>query len=643
MALPTLKLPSLKGIGIIGTNKTTTPVVVPQGKVGIGETLKYLPSEISKTFKEGTWMPSPLKKATDVLFPSNQPMAEKIALSVPIGEMKIVGGVGEELIKTATQKIISALKEATSVRAKQETIYTAERGAKLATGLKVEAIIGGGEKGFTAKLGALKGELTKVDFTPIREKISTQDIDNLYNGIKNSTLNEWDKITAGSGLGKLLGHYGTTLPTEGELSLLKEVFPKEFIKTVSDMKPLLQKAGTVIGELTNIPRSIMASFDLSAPFRQGLFTIGRKQFWTSFDDMFKAFGSEKAWRGIQEEIAQRPTFGLMKEAKLALTDVKSVLTQREETFMSSWAEKIPLAGKVVRASSRAYVGFLNKLRADVFDNLVENATKLGKNPAGNMDLTKQIANYVNSATGRGSVGGLEKAMVTFNGILFSPRLAVSRLDLLTKTLRPSFYTTLDPFIRKEYLKDLLRLGAISTTILGLAKLGGADVGTERNSSDYGKIIKGNTRIDTWGGFQQYIRMASQLQSGKYVSSTTGKETTLGEGYKPLTRWDIFWRQIESKEAPIISFATDLLKGQDYTGQDINIVQRTAQMFIPMVIGDMYDIAKEDPKLLPISALGIFGVGLQTYQPLTSKSPKGYPSLKAESSAIPSLKGIGTFK
>jgi hypothetical protein len=93
---------------------------------------------------------------------------------------------------------------------------------------------------------------------------------------------------------------------------------------------------------------------------------------------------------------------------------------------------------------------------------------------------------------------------------------------------------------------------------------------------------------------------------------------LGEGYKPLTRWDIFLRQLESKEAPVASFVTDILKQQDYAGKPISIPKEIASRLYPMAIGDIVDIAKDNPDIIPISALGIFGVGLQTYQPTKTK-------------------------
>jgi hypothetical protein len=285
--------------------------------------------------------------------------------------------------------------------------------------------------------------------------------------------------------------------------------------------------------------------------------------------------------------------------------------------MSSWAEKIPVIGAGVKASGRAYIGFLNKLRFDVFADLVNKADALGLDPRKNRDLTKALADFINNATGRGTLPtGLQRSAVALNSVFFSPRLLFSRLNLLN----PLFYIKQEPFVRKEALKSLFSFVGAGLTVLTLSKMMGADVGDEPRSSDFGKVKIGNTRFDVWGGFQPLVRVAAQIISGKYISSTTGKEMTLGEGYKPMTRADIVQRFAEGKLAPVPSFVVSLLKQQDSTGEPVNIPKEIGQRFVPMVLQDTYDLAQESPELIPASVLSIFGVGVQTY---ADRKKKGF--------------------
>jgi hypothetical protein len=386
---------------------------------------------------------------------------------------------------------------------------------------------------------------------------------------------------------------------------------------------MMQKLKEAGFQVINIPRSLMSSFDLSAPFRQGIFFATRpKQFGPAFIRMFQAFGSEKAFNALQEEIFQRPTHKLMKENKLAITDMDRFLTGREERFMSSWVEKIPIIGHVVRASNRAYVGFLNKLRADVFDDLVSKAEAMKLSPTDDPKFMKDLAGFINAATGRGSLGGVDKYAVALNSFFFSPRLFMSRVQLLN----PHYYYKLHPVVRREALYSLFSSVAVLLTILGLAKMAGLEVGIDPRNADFGKIKIGNTRVDIAGGFLQYLRVVAQLMTGQIVSSTTGKTLTLGEGYKPLTRLDIIQRFMGYKQAPVMSFVTDLLRGRTMFGEEIKIPKELGRRLVPMVIQDIYEVAMDDPTLLPLSALGIIGFGVQTYgkKPRTVKIMKARP-------------------
>lgn len=537
------------------------------------------------------------------------------AIRARIKERRVIklNEIKEELAKTekpdAVKKVLLALKEAKPLRKEQEALYTAERGKRIAKSMAVGKEVRG-EKGFQAEKAQLAGELPKVEYESIREKVTQVDIDELFNRIKDSPLlTEWEKFPAREGLAKIFGEVGGKVPTEGELQLLNRVFGPEFTKTIMSKMDTWSKIKQTLYQVANVPRSLMASFDLSAPFRQGIFFIGKpKQFFGSFSRMFGYFGSEKAFKGLFDEIAQRPTYELMRESRLALTEMDAILGLREERFMSQMAEKIPVIGKVVRASGRAYTGFLDKLRADIFDDLVAKAEGLGLKPRDNSYLSKQIAEFVNAGTGRGDLGSLRSAGPALNAVFFSPRLMASRLKLLN----PKMYIAGDPFVRKQALKSLLSFAGAGFTILTLSKLGGLEVSTDPRSSDFGKIKIGNTRIDIWGGFQQYIRTAYQLIKGETVASTTGKITKVGEGYKPLTRLGILARFVETKEAPVLSFTLDLARGQTSYGEKLDVPKEVKDRFVPMVIQDTIEIAKDDPSLLPLSTLGVFGMGLQTY-------------------------------
>jgi len=526
--------------------------------------------------------------------------------------------IEEKTTPDAVKRIQSALRKAKPLRKEQEKLYTLARKKAKAKARKAGKGLQG-EARAKAEMAALRGEMPKVDFEPV--KIAQEDADALFNLIREKIPNEWMQTTADRGLWKI---FDGAVPQESELVQLRKVFPQTFIKDLLKKRPLFKQMKELGYEAINVPRAIMASFDLSFPLRQGIFLAPKHpiRFTQSFFKMFKQFGSEKAYHAVQESLAKKKWYNLLRENGLQITEVGGPLATREEAFMgANLAEKIPFAGRVVKASSRAFTGFGNKFRVDIGNDLVEKAFKAGLNPENSPVLTKAITKFVNAGTGRGGLGPFEDAAILLNSVFFSPRLMGSRLTLLN----PVYYVNpkTPAFVRKEALKSLFAFaGAVGTT-LGLANMvPGVKVGKDPRSADFGKIKIGKTRIDIMGGFQQYIRSAAQFYTKTYISSTTGKEYTLGEGYKPMTRKDILERIVASKFAPPASFAYNLMKQQDAQGNPISIPKEVGQRFVPMVIQDVYDLAKEEPELLPLSVLGMFGVGLQTYGKRKSKTSGG---------------------
>ena len=521
-----------------------------------------------------------------------------------------------ELVKpqvSVIDKFNKILKTVRPLRTEQEAIYSAERAVRFGkvAGIQRQQ---GGEAGFYKELGALKGQYTKKTISSIRKQFNQDDLNELFNMIKrNGDLLPGEKVTAQDGMRKLLEGQ---IPTEGELKLMGEIYPAEFIKTILDKRQLWAKVMEGAGEVLNVPRAIMASTDLSFGFRQGIFVAARHPllFSKSFINQFKYFFSSKAYKGSLREIHSRPTYKLMREAKLPLTEIGGRLSQREEAFMGSQlAEKIPIWRYVQKASNRAYTGFANRLRADYFDWMIKTARKVGVEPKGRV-LT-DIGRFIGTATGRGELPqAIEKAAVALNATFFSPRLVFSRLHLLN----PVYYAKLDPFVRKEALKSLFSFASAGLGILSLAKMGGADVEDDPRNADFGKIKVGNTRYDIWGGFQQPVRLAAQLITGEIVSSTTGTTMTLGEGYRAMTRPELLARGVEMKLAPIASFALALGRGSTAIGDEVKtgpeIAKQLGLRVTPMVIQDFYDLYREDEDFRDMikASPAIFGVGVQTY-------------------------------
>lgn len=362
---------------------------------------------------------------------------------------------------------------------------------------------------------------------------------------------------------------------------------------------------TTFSDIINFPKALKASWDLSAPGRQGLGLIHTKAWWSAWNDMFSGLKSDEAFKATQKAIENRPLFksfndepSFAQKAGLKLTNLGK-LSDREEFFMSSLAEKFP----GVKPSERAYTAYLNKLRADTFENLMSKYKVLGENGEYNIPLSKELANYINNATGRGSLGDLESSAVALNNAFFSPRFLASRLKLLGEggksVFTPSTYVFSQPSVRREYLKSLLAIAGVGTTIGELAKMAGGTVEHDSNNSDFMKIKVGNTRIDPYAGMQQPIVLASRLLSGKSTSSVSGKTTDLDNPkYGQSNRMDVIGRFIRSKESPVAAFAHGLLTGKDGAGNRFNVPEEVAQLFTPMILQDLKQVATENPNLIP---------------------------------------------
>lgn len=412
---------------------------------------------------------------------------------------------------------------------------------------------------------------------------------------------------------KLLKDKLNSLKQEREVRILKQQYAN---------RTRVQKTLDVIAEIGNTPRAIMSSMDFSAPLRQGLWGVTKQLFnrpgdlGRQFTFMFRSAKSQRVFDRWFYELKEAPDYEILKQSGLPLSDPHDPkLTAKEEAFMSNYAERIPVVGKLIKASENAYIGFLNKMRVDLFRRATDAFASDGKTFANSPELYKAMADYIGAATGRGKMPEvLENSTPILSAMFFSPRLIASRMNLLTNWFNPKFYTKVPKEVRVQYFKDMAKFIGLGVTILGLAKAAGAEVEDDPRSSDFGKIKSGNTRWDVWGGFQQYVRLASQLISGQKKSTTSGSIMELNGQYpSKQTRLDALLQFGRGKLAPLPAEVADLLAGKDVTGKPATLGSELMKN-VPLVLNDIYEAYKDNgvQGALGVGIPSMFGVGVQTY-------------------------------
>lgn len=460
--------------------------------------------------------------------------------------------------------------------------------------------------------GALKGELPGIEVTWGRTGLTDEGWDELVKRVDLSEeLLPYQRLNAGDAM----IHFKETgdIPTFGEIALIERALGKSVADALRKAKGLPARAWQEFWELINLPRAILASFDLSAPLRQGgLLLPGHPLEWAkNIRPMIRAFADEKFAREWYKRLTTGTAASRREAAGLFVSEFgQDALTlAREEMYITKWASKFPF----LRHSERAYAMYLNGLRADIFDNVVrgwDDLVKAGKwTPEELLTRERQLAGFLNAASGRGTLGPLKNYGQILSGLWFSPRLTISRVEAPIR-VAASLGT---PGVRKELAKDLVGFVATGVGILSLLKLSGAaDVELDPRSSDFGKIKLGPTRIDFWAGYQPIVRYTAQFIKGERKTIGTGE-------FFPADRNEIVLRFLQSKLSPQAGAVVDLWRGETYMGEQMagtmDVGQREAwNRLVPLFIQDMVEAGKMEgwPGMLKVAPAGL-GMGAMTFE------------------------------
>jgi hypothetical protein len=257
-----------------------------------------------------------------------------------------------------------------------------------------------------------------------------------------------------------------------------------------------------------------------------------------------------------------------------------------------------------RPYERAYVVFLNSLRADVYKKghgALSKIYKGGAIPGKELDA---LAEFINLASGRGKLPKkLAGAGKILNATLFSPRLLMSRLEL------PKMLFSSQKYTRTQAWQTLGTFLGFGGAALSLYKVLGGRVELDPRSGEFAKMKVGDSRVDVWGGYSQYIRLLAQLM-------TEERKTASGDFYE-INALQSLQRFAQSKASPLGGLVVDLLSGEDYMGRRMDTMEAVPEQLYnrlaPLFLQDMVDSMSQNGFPSGLVAIpAAFGVGVTTY-------------------------------
>jgi hypothetical protein len=433
----------------------------------------------------------------------------------------------------------------------------------------------------------------------------------------------------------------------GEKERAKEAFDVEFEREMLKRRTNSQKAIDLFWDIWGLPKSLKSTFDMSAPFRQGIIDVltnnpvktartFKFMFQSTFDSLSKLKNAEEFYKKWITEVKASKDWPLMKASGLFLAMENAKLTAREEAFTTSLLKEMPLIEKpfkvggktilpglrIASKSELAYNSFLNHLRVTQFREGVQALQDGGYSFDADPEQYKALATFIGVTTGRANLGSLESAAEILNRGLFSPRFMASRFQFLN----PVYYAKMPPAARRIALMKAGKFVGVATTLLAMAALyynndDDDETSVEVNplGDDFGKLKIGKTKIDFLGGVMGYVKFLAQTATLHKKDKKTGEIVKLGSTYGSANWIQSIASFFAGKAAPtmgtIIQFglSQENEEGKLITpyGDEFSARKVFTDLTVPLYISDYKKIVEEHGGLTSAALIGssFFGVGV----------------------------------
>lgn len=475
------------------------------------------------------------------------------------------------------------------------------------------------------------------------------------------------QITADDELTKLRAH---------KLAIKNEFDKLQYRNELAN-RSLGQKTIDFLVEAWGLTRALRATGEFSFVLLQGgVMTLSHPiEAVQAFVTAMKHFASEKKSEEWLNNVKSQEYYDRAKASKLAIAEPDVKLTAREELFIGAWVNHVwdlagyplKLAGRKAyhtwrtlnpaKAVERAGIGYLNTLRLSRYLNGEEMLAKQGKTFKDNPEDFKNLADVINTFTGRASLGAAERVAKPLAVVFFSPRNWVSIMKQMTPWgwyhFGPRMRSKGDPWYKpsvaqKMAMGDFFRYTALTGSIVSLVALMQDDededswkVEMDPRSSDFLKIRRGNTTIDPWGGRQQMVVLQSRLiaqalyklgQTQGAVKNYKGEIVPLGIPYKSATSLELIGRMARNKLAPSTALLYKALDthtkkiGKDKTvnvdayGKLLNMEDELINNLYPIYWETISELHEDQPATVAgfIDFVAFFGMGTQTYDPVKER-------------------------
>lgn len=384
-------------------------------------------------------------------------------------------------------------------------------------------------------------------------------------------------------------------------------------------------------DITGLSKTLATTLDAPPLFRQGWklmathptkwLKVAKKAVPTYFKVLFSPGQKDGHLARIYAEVASRANAlnGMYKRMGVPIYGSTPKL-RLEQLPNSDFLNKAPFFRRFTMASEAGFTAVEQYTMAELSDLYLKMAADAG------VDLSKKsevqaIGKLVNALANKSGIDKYGAGKQALNNVFFSPAMMKSNFDVLTAHQFMAGGTS--KFTRRQARKNLLKIMATGTAILGTAKLA-QEMGINKDlkvdfdprSANFGRIQVKNTRFDVTGGFAPMATLMARMATGETKSSLSGNVKSLNaDSYGALTGEDIVTTFFANKLSPAARTIYDWkFKGEDIDGNKMTPARAASTLTLPLIlrnIGELKGRKDAASGLLVMFAEG-FGIGTNTY-------------------------------